>query len=250
MSGIDIEPGAIWPARNLTADRLEQQWVSEMHHQANNLNLESLAFMESDWKEWEWHANLALEVNHQWSKAPLWFQNLIISQMEVNQHLLVGFSKLLAAWNQWEDLSRLKQIDWQPPNGISYQFLSAKTKLDIARTKNDSLHFNKKAFQIVSVRQYRFLQHLAGLLKDMEPALEAATHHAKEAIPERGEIDLVGANALWHSREAYRLVRYFEQTPAFIERVKAPRVQINRMLGIACLSHCQFLKAIIKSIQE
>ncbi|MEX0330288.1 MAG: hypothetical protein AB3N64_02585 [Puniceicoccaceae bacterium] len=251
MSATDLYPGKVWPAKRLTSDYLEKQWTLELNHRANSLDLEDLTFTEEDWKEWDWHANLALQCNERRSGYPDFIRNLILPQMEVNQHLIKAFGKLLIAWRQWENLARLRLIEWKRGTyDPTFFIISAECRLSEAKTRFDSLSIRKQFGQIVSVRQQRFFQHLAWMLKDFEPLVESVTIYAREAHPDIEEIPAFRDDLIWHSRAAYALVGHLEERPTLADRLRVQRNQINRMLGIACLSHSKLLKAILKATQQ
>lgn len=251
MASSTPRPGQIWETRPITSDFLEQQWLLEVNHKANSLDMKEFAFTESDWKVWDWNANMGLLFNSRWNRTPALLRNLLIPQMTINHHFIESFQKLIGGWQQWGDLARLKQIYWQPDDqDLSSLLLSGINRLDQARGKYDSLTYKNQAFQIVSLRQHRFFQNLAALLMDLEPLVQAVAGYA--AIHHREPESVLSArdDILWHSREAFTLVGSLQRKPSLMQRLQAPRVRVNRMLGIACLCHCTFLRVVFKSIQE
>jgi hypothetical protein len=246
MSLIDIQPGQVWPAKVPTAGDFTNQWEQELYYRSKSLQFTHLVFPESDWNEWEWHGNMVLELNDKWPTAPAWFRNVIVPQDKINDHLIHGYQKLVAGWLQWENFSLSKSIHWHPAKEQrALLLLSAKARLADASVKTNSLIHKKKAFQCISLRQYRLYQHLAALLNDLEPLIDGIILHAHEHIQDNHEFYASMENIMWHAREALSLVGRLDYTPELKERLKTHRVKINRMLGIACLYHAAFLKATV-----
>lgn len=234
-------PGAIWKGAPLSPALLESQWSTELRHRDGDLDLAAIAFAEADWLALEWNAREALHLNGKGKPWPAPFRALLISQDSVNIHLLRSLQKVLEAWQQWIHLPRVRTMNTLPPPAeCRFLLRQAWARLETAEAKYDSLLVRRRLLHQFSLRQWRILQQLAAILHDLGPLVPGADTSGPGDPGTPAHID-------WHARELRRLLGQPDYRPDLLRRIRAPRLEINRLLAAACLYQAAFLRTLLQS---
>ena len=245
MSEEVLQPGQIWPGSPLSPDTLEGQWGIEFRHHSSKADLVSVAFSDSGWEDLEWNAREALHINSGKARMPHLLRHLFLPQETINTHLLRSLQMLLSAWQQWMQLPHVRVINSLPPPSESWLFLNqAAGRLETAKSKQDSLLSSKQSLQHFSLRQWRFYQQLSAYFNDLEPLVNGSSSYALLLQPEKKD-QLFLDDIMWHDKELLLTLKRPQYRPGQWERLKAPRLRINKWLGTNCLYHAHLLKTLM-----
>jgi hypothetical protein len=245
MNAHVVKPGHIRQGLDLTPSVLEAQWKMELRHRNHNVDLSALAFSKSDWVDLEWNAKEALFVNGKWSRYPGHIRKFFIDQDAVNIHLIRTYQKLLGAWQQWTHLPYVRSIASLPsPSECTFLLGQAWARLDRAHEKYYSLTEGKHLLREFSLRQWRLFQHLSALLADLDPLVRGTADYLKRHGNNRDSSVSLEKDILWHTRELQVLLGRLDSRPGLKARIRAPRLEINRLLAQSCLLQADFLRTL------
>jgi hypothetical protein len=226
----------------LSPDTLERQWEIEFRHHASKADLVSVAFSDSGWEDLEWNAREALHLNNGKTRMPYLLRHIFLSQEKINTHLLRSLQMLLSAWQQWMQLPHVRVINSLPSPSDGYRFVDqAFGRLETAKEKQDSLLSGKQSLQHFSLRQWRYYQQLSAFFNDLEPLVKGASSYAVLIQPDKKDQFFL-EDILWHDKELHLTLKHPEYRPGQWERLKAPRLRVNKWLGTNCLYHANLLK--------
>lgn len=247
MSEAPIQPGLIWKCNALSPEFFIDRWESEIHTYSPGHDMVDIAFSASIWDDWKWNAGEALHLNRKWQASPKVFRHLFLPQNMINLYLLRAHRELITSWRQWAGLPKVHGLPiLHETHNPTFLTLSAMGRIDQAKLKHESLVEKKKSLQVFSLRQQRFYQNLTAIYLDLSPLIKIAVQYGESVDPDNPDLSGLEEDIDWHVKELQRLVGPVNYRPELASRVRSPRIEINRLLGMLCLYHLRFLRTIIK----
>jgi hypothetical protein len=111
-----------------------------------------------------------------------------------------------------------------------------------AKLKFNRLAEQPRALQQFSLRQWRFHFFISRALDD----LGAVVRQICNLQPANEQLGEIARHLTWHTDELHRLVSA-HQTPDLLQRLSAPRFDINRLAATCCIHHATLLERLIDS---